>query len=166
MREIVAVEIDRKRAGLIVENLGRLGIEAVLKIADAADLQEWWDGRQFDSVLIDAPCSGTGVIRRRPDIKHLRHPGDLTKLVEQQAVILDRLWQTLRPGGHMLYATCSILHEENDKQIDRFISARSGMSLCRVELTTGIRTRFGMQTLPGVHDVDGFYYALMQKAVE
>lgn len=161
--ELIAVDINRERMRLVEENLRRLGVQAKTLIADAANRSAWWDGRLFDCIVIDAPCSGTGVIRRRPDIKHLRRPGDLPKLTDQQAVLLDRLWQTLAPGGHLLYITCSILKEENEQQIERFVSGRKDVGICLPELPVGVKGRFGLQTLPGVHEVDGFFYSLLRK---
>lgn len=161
--EIVAIDIDRTRADLIDENLLRLGFEATVLVANAAEPEAWWDGAPFNCVVVDAPCSGTGIIQRRPDIKHLRRPADLPALVDQQAVLLRRLWQTLIDGGYMLYVTCSILEEENDGQIGRFVAKQEDVEVCGIELPTGLARGYGMQTLPGVHNVDGFYYSLMRK---
>ena len=161
--QVVAVEIDSDRAGLITENLDRLRLSAQLITADAADLDAWWDGVPFNCVLLDAPCSGTGVIRRHPDIKHLRRATDLAGLVEQQAVLLERLWQTLAPDGYLLYVTCSIFAEESELQIERFIRGAKSLKVRQPEIPTGLPTRNGVQTLPGVHGVDGFYYSLLQK---
>ena len=124
---------------------------------------EWWDGNRFHCVLVDAPCSGTGVIRRHPDIKHLRRPGDIGILAGRQKVLLERLWQTLSPGGYLLYITCSVLAEENEQQIERFTHGIKNSAVRTVPLPVGIRGRYGVQTLPGVHNVDGFYYSLLQK---
>lgn len=161
--QVVAVEIDRERADLVSENLNRLQLTAHLITADAADLDSWWDGVPFNCVLLDAPCSGTGVIRRHPDIKHRRRSTDLAGLVDQQAVLLERLWQTLAPDGYLLYVTCSIFAEENELQIERFVGDGKGIKVCQPGMPTGLTTRYGVQTLPGVHEVDGFYYSLLQK---
>lgn len=166
--EMIAIDISPMRATLIKENLERLGLHAETLVADAADLPAWWDGQKFDCIVIDAPCTGSGVIRRRPDIKHLRQPGDLRKLVDQQAVLLERLWQTLTPGGHLLYITCSILSAENEQQVEVFTNIRNDVNICIPQLPVGakgMKGRFGLQTLPGVHKVDGFYYSLLRKTV-
>ena len=163
LAEVTAIDISQKRVNLIKDNLSRLGLAAKLLVADAAEPSTWWEGSLFDCIVIDAPCTGTGVIRRRPEIKHLRRPEDLGKLVEQQAGLLDRLWQTLIPNGYLLYITCSIFLEENEAQIERFSTANKNVRICDLDLPTGTRSRYGLQTLPGVHKVDGFYYSLMQK---
>lgn len=164
--EVVAIDISPTRVKLVKENLQRLGFKAKTLAADAADLPAWWDGQQFDCIVIDAPCTGTGVIRRRPDIKHLRQPGDLHKLVHQQAVLLERLWQTLALDGYLLYITCSILKAENGRQIERFVTSRDDVNVCTLDLPMGVKgmpDHFGLQTLPGVHKVDGFFYSLLRK---
>lgn len=160
---VLAVDISDKRVAMIRENLGRLNLSAEVRVADAGDPASWWDGRPFDCVLLDAPCTGTGVIRRHPDIKHLRRPEDLTGLVARQSSLLERLWQTVAKDGHLLYITCSIFPEENDCQIARFLADRNELEVRQIRAPAGLRSRFGLQTLPGVHNVDGFYYALMQK---
>ena len=164
--EVTALDINPMRVESTMENLERLGVKAKTLIADAADLSAWWDGIRFNSIVIDAPCTGTGVIRRRPDIKHLRQPGDLKKLVDQQAVLLDRLWQTLAPNGYVLYITCSTLKAENEQQIERFVYNRQDVSVCIPDLPTGMKSCFGIQTLPGVHKVDGFFYSLLRKTTD
>lgn len=161
--EVCAIDISPKRVKLIRQNLKRQGLKAKTMAADAAELSVWWDGHPFTGIVLDAPCSGTGVIRRRPDIKHQRKPGDIEKLVAQQAVLLDRLWQTLAPDGHVLYITCSILRAENEQQVEQFVSSRDDVCVCSVDLPAGVKGRFGWQTLPGLHAVDGFYYSLLRK---
>ena len=163
LAEVVAIDISQERVDLIKANLVRLGLAANILVADAADLSTWWDGELFDCIVVDTPCTGTGILRRRPEIKHLRRPEDLEKLVERQAVLLDRLWQTLVPNGYLLYITCSIFKEENEAQIKRFSTANGDVGICELDLRTGAKGRYGLQTLPGVHKVDGFYYSLMQK---
>ena len=163
LAEIIAIDISQERVDLIKANLARLGMSARLLVADAADPSTWWDGGRFDCIVIDAPCTGTGVIRRRPEIKHLRRREDLEKLVEQQAVLLNQLWQTLMPHGYLLYITCSVFKEENEAQIKGFSTTNSDVEICELDLPTGAKSRYGLQTLPGVHKVDGFYYSLMQK---
>ena len=165
LAEVIAIDISQKRVDLIKDNLARLGLSAKLLVADAADPSTWWDGTLFDCIVIDAPCTGTGVIRRRPEIKHLRRPEDLGKSVEKQAALLDHLWRTLNSHGYLLYITCSILKEENEAQIERFSTTHSDVEIRELDLPTGEKSRYGLQTLPGVHKVDGFYYSLMQKKV-
>lgn len=165
LREVIAIDISQQRTELIKANLARLGLVVKLVVADATDLSKWWDGIMFDCIVIDAPCTGTGVIRRRPEIKHLRRRQDLKQLVDQQAMLLDRLWKTLKPHGHLLYITCSIFEEENEAQIDRFSAGKNDVKICKLDLPTGMKGHYGLQTLPGVHKVDGFYYSLMQKKV-
>jgi len=160
---VLAVDSSDKRVALIRENLGRLNLSAEVRVADAADPGSWWDGRPFDCVVLDAPCTGTGVIRRHPDIKHLRRPEDLTGLAARQSSLLRSLWQTVAVEGHLLYVTCSIFPEENDDQIARFLANRDDLEVRPIRAPEGRHSRFGLQTLPGVHNVDGFYYALLQK---
>jgi 16S rRNA (cytosine967-C5)-methyltransferase len=151
--ELLALDIDAARVGRIEENLKRLGLSAEVKIADCRALESWWDGRPFDAVLADAPCSASGVVRRHPDIKTLRRESDIRKFAARQRAILDALWRTLAPGGRLLYATCSVFTEENSGQTDAF--------LVRHPDAESILER---QLLP-VPEHDGFYYALFRKTV-
>lgn len=151
---LVAIDRDVDRLATVAETLARLGLEAELVHADAADTESWWDGRGFDRVLIDAPCSALGVVRRHPDIKRLRRPADLATAVTEQARLLERLWPLVAPGGRLVYVTCTVLADENDRQIERFAAAL-GPESCRVE-----RTR---QRFPGEANMDGFYYACLLK---
>jgi 16S rRNA (cytosine967-C5)-methyltransferase len=161
--EISALEIDGNRVEQINENIERLSLRNVsVLIADASD-DNWWDGKLFDKILIDAPCSATGIIRRHPDIKIHRKIQDITKLVKTQQLILDNLWQMLRPGGLMLYATCSILEEENSLQIKEFLNNHKDAQEKIIDLSWGFNSEFGKQKLPD-KNFDGFYYALLQKA--
>lgn len=166
IRRVVAIEVSSERAAMVRANLRRLDLSAEFHVGDAADPAAWWDGTPFDGVLLDAPCSGSGVIRRHPDIKHLRRPEDLEDLASRQRLLLDRLWRTVAPGGHLLYVTCSILLEENDGQIGLFLSDHRDAHVLRIQACGGQYVRYGLQTLPGVHNVDGFYYALLKKNEE
>lgn len=149
--DLLAVEIDPARSALIEENLNRLGLPATVKVADCTETGAWWDGRPFDAILADVPCSASGVVRRHPDIKTLRREGDIRRFVRVQARILDALWPLLKPGGKLLYATCSVFPEENAAQIDAFCVRHPGAErLCEEQL------------LPQ-EDNDGFYYALLRK---
>ena len=159
----VALEIDEKRAIKIEENLVRLGHNADIVIGDASTPEKWWDGQLFDRVLLDAPCSATGIIRRHPDIKWLRKAKDIDVLVNLQKHILDAIWPLIKPGGTMLYATCSILPEENHRQINDFLSRTSNALLDNTFYNDSV-DKPGKQILPGDLQMDGFYYARLLKS--
>ena len=161
--ELVALDREPARVALIESNLARLGFAAKTIAADAAYPAAWWDGRPFDRVLLDVPCSATGVIRRHPDIKVRRQPDDLPRLVETQARILDALWPLLKPGGKLLYVTCSILPIENEKQMQAFLARHTDAHEMKLPLSAGRLRSIGWQTLPGESDMDGFYYACLLK---
>lgn len=158
-KNVVAVDVDESRLTRVQENLSRLDLTADLKIADLSN-NEWWDGVPFDRILLDAPCSATGVIRRHPDIKLLRRPTDITPLVELQREILQQLWSMLKPGGILLYATCSILKAENIKNINWFLGqvqdAEQLPLIQELELLQG-------QLLPDTQGNDGFFFAKLKK---
>ena len=166
---LAALDIDEARLDRVAENLARTGVEAELICADAADTQGWWDGAPFDRILLDAPCSATGVIRRNPDIKLLRRETDIQELAELQARILRAQWQLLKPGGTLLYATCSVLPAENSEVVARFVADTEDASDNTPELLGGMPwgspQAAGMQILPSTAGGDGFYYALLTKAV-
>ncbi|MFT5161835.1 MAG: 16S rRNA (cytosine967-C5)-methyltransferase, partial [Alteromonadaceae bacterium] len=130
----------------------------------AADTNSWWDGQLFDRILLDAPCSATGVIRRHPDIKWLRRQDDISQLAKIQKGILERLWATLKPGGTLVYATCSVLAQENGDQIKHFLAVTDDAQLVPINDNDTVVTP-GWQLLPGVDDMDGFYYAKLLKRV-
>lgn len=161
--DLIALDVDAKRLTRVEDNLARLQLQAQLVAADAGDLSSWWDGQPFDAVLLDAPCSGTGVIRRHPDIKLLRKSADVIQLVQVQKNLLKELWQTLRPGGYLLYATCSILPDENSHQIARFIAENEDAELQPLYIATDAEVACGVQWLPQAQGHDGFYYALLRK---
>ncbi|WP_057833157.1 16S rRNA (cytosine(967)-C(5))-methyltransferase RsmB [Colwellia sp. TT2012] len=161
---MTAIDIEESRLTRVHENLARLGLTADVITGDAAS-QDWWSGEQFDRILLDAPCSGTGVIRRHPDIKWLRKAEDIDKLVLLQQQILDNIWSLLKPGGTLLYATCSILPEENGQQISRFIKENQDAQLIAITgnyLDTD-ENAIGWQLLPDAKNMDGFYYAKLLK---
>jgi len=164
LAELVALDIDDSRLGRVRENFERLSVQASLVAADAAATDEWWDGQQFDRILLDAPCSATGVIRRHPDIKLLRKPDDIARLAELQSELLDALWPLLKSGGKLLYATCSILPEENDASIAGFIARQSDAKVLNITAEIGMQTPLGRQLLPTIDGHDGFYYALLCKS--
>jgi 16S rRNA (cytosine967-C5)-methyltransferase len=153
--EVWAVDRDAARLDRVRANLERLGLAATLKTGDATAPADWWDGRPFDRILIDAPCSATGVIRRHPDIKVLRRPADVVRAMALQARLLRALWPLLAAGGRLVYATCSVLKSENEAQIDAFRAAEP-----TIEAGTGVAS---LQLLPEEARGDGFYYAWLRK---
>lgn len=158
---LVAVELDSARAERIRQNLTRLDLGAELKIADAAKPEAWWDQQLFDRILLDAPCSATGVIRRHPDIKYHRTPSDVDKLAQLQATLLEALWPLLKQGGKLLYATCSVLARENEHQITRLLDQHADAREIPVSPAGSIPRHHGVQLLPS--EGDGFYYCLVEK---
>jgi 16S rRNA (cytosine967-C5)-methyltransferase len=174
LAEVVALDVDAERAERIRSNLARLGLAANVVIADAL-ADGWWDGRPFDRILLDVPCSGTGVIRRHPDIKLLRRPADLAGLAQRQRQLLDAQWRKLAPGGRLVYASCSVLKAENAEVVQAFLAATPGAAdvtgSARLPLAglpplpqAGSRDPGpGYALLPGNADTDGFYYACLEK---
>jgi len=160
---LLAVEVDAQRMLRVSENLQRLKLEAELKVADARAYQQWWDGDAFDRILIDAPCSASGVIRRHPDIKTLRRESDIVQLVALQAEILLSAWQMLAVGGELLYVTCSVFRDENERQMVRFLEQNSDATEISISHEWGQPCRHGRQLLPGEQDADGFYFCRLQK---
>ena len=166
---VTAVDVDEARVVSIGDNLRRLGLDATVVAGDASNPKAWWDGEQFDRILVDAPCSASGVIRRHPDIKLLRRNDDVAALAGRQRAILDALWPLLRPGGRLLYVTCSVLAAENDGVAGPFIADRRDATEDRVLPNYNIRDLMiekptGFQVLPGVEGLDGFYFACIEKA--
>lgn len=161
---LVAVDIDENRMLRVRENLARLGLQATLIVADAAKPDDWWDSKTFDRILLDAPCSATGVIRRHPDIKLLRRVEDIAALVTTQKTILSAIWPLLSSGGMLLYATCSVLKQENEGQIQDFLSAHPDAKELPITADGwGIPQKCGRQILTGESAMDGFYYARLVK---
>lgn len=161
--QLTALDSSATRLLRVTENLQRLQLNAHTVAADAGDVASWWDGQAFERILLDAPCSATGVIRRHPDIKVLRRDSDIAALQQEQARLLRALWQTLKPGGHLLYATCSILPEENSQQIAAFVAEYPDAQVLPLGDSWGHAMAFGRQILPGDAGMDGFYYALLRK---
>ena len=126
--------------------------------------EDWWNGQRFDRILVDAPCSALGVIRRHPDIKLLRRPDDIEQLSRQQSKILQAAWQLLAPGGQLLYATCSVLKEENEQQVLTFLAGHDDAVELPISADWGIKAAAGRQILTGDSAMDGFYYARIGKA--
>jgi len=160
---VTAIELEEKRTARIHENLARLGLEAKVCIADASKPDDWWDGTPFDRILLDAPCSATGVIRRHPDIRFLRNEEAVTKLAQLQASILEALWPTLKSGGVLVYATCSVLKQENEETIASFLAKVDDAKEIIIEAPWGQKATYGRQLFPQVDGHDGFYYCLLQK---
>ncbi|MBS0226772.1 MAG: 16S rRNA (cytosine(967)-C(5))-methyltransferase RsmB [Proteobacteria bacterium] len=161
--QVIAADIDARRLRRVEEGLQRLGLSAQLLAADATTPDAWWDGRAFDAILIDAPCSATGILRRQPDILLHRRAEDVAALVALQSRMLDALWPTLAPGGTLVYATCSILREENDRQVETFLQRMADARLDPLDATFGRDTGCGHQRLPGEGGMDGFFYARLRK---
>lgn len=163
MEELVVLERSPNRSEHIRENFQRLGVTAVIKIADALRPQDWWKGRPFQRILLDAPCSATGVIRRHPDIKLHRTPRHIAEASRLQGQILRALWPLLQSGGKLLYVTCSVLAAENQNQIEAFLETHADATEVALELGWAEQRFPGYQILPGTKELDGFYYACLQK---
>ncbi|MGO1792483.1 MAG: 16S rRNA (cytosine(967)-C(5))-methyltransferase RsmB [Oceanisphaera sp.] len=162
LSQLVAVDMDSERLKRVHQNLDRIGLNATVLQGDAAQPADWWQGKHFDRILLDAPCSATGVIRRHPDIKWLRRPEDIAQLATLQSQILDALWQQLKPGGTLIYATCSILPDENSEQIIAFLN-RTPSAVHQPLHSDDTPEQPGWQLLPGAEQRDGFYYAKLSK---
>jgi 16S rRNA (cytosine967-C5)-methyltransferase len=163
LAELVALDRDEKRLISVTENLERLHLTATIIHADAADTEKWWDGKLFDRILLDAPCSASGVIRRHPDIKLLRRPEDIENLVQEQSRLLTALWTLLKIDGVLLYSTCSIFPQENEQLMKRFLTENSDAEEFIIERDIGEKRTVGLQILPGMYGMDGFYYARLRK---
>ncbi len=157
--QVLAVDIDEQRLSRVYDNLKRLGMKATVKQGDGRYPSQWCGEQQFDRILLDAPCSATGVIRRHPDIKWLRRDRDIPELAQLQSEILDAIWSHLKSGGTLVYATCSMLPEENSLQIKAFLQRTADAELCE----TGTPEQPGKQNLPGAEEGDGFFYAKLIK---
>lgn len=163
--EVLALEVDAQRARRIDDTLGRLGLSAQVLVADAARTQDWWDGRFFDGVLLDAPCTASGIVRRHPDVRWLRRESDVQQLALQQSMLLEALWPTVRPGGRLLYCTCSVFREEGEQQIEAFLARNSQARLLPSPGHLLPQGGGGTRGLPdnALGEHDGFFYALLQK---
>ncbi|HEX7813976.1 16S rRNA (cytosine(967)-C(5))-methyltransferase RsmB [Dyella sp.] len=160
---LTAVEFDAARTARIRQNLERLGLQASLVTGDAGDPSAWWDGKPFDRILIDAPCSATGVLRRRPDVRLHRRDTDVATLAAQQKRILDGVWPTLAPGGRLVYITCSLLRAENEAVVQGWLAEHTDARVVSLELPVGQAAAIGWQVLPGDGDLDGMYYAVLER---
>jgi 16S rRNA (cytosine967-C5)-methyltransferase len=167
---LTCVEKEKNRLRAVPENLERLGVDATLVCGDVSTPGDWWDGNAFDAILLDAPCSATGVIRRHPDIKLLRREEDIARLAAVQRALLDSLWGLLAPGGRLLYVTCSVLAAENDRVVQEFLAVTGDARENDVLQNNNIRDVMhrkacGYQLLPGTAGMDGFYYACLERVI-
>lgn len=161
--DLTALELDAARAERIRQNLMRLRLNAKVVIGDAGAPKAWWKGQPFDRILVDAPCSATGVLRRRPDVRLHRRESDIAAMHAQQRCILAALWPLLAPGGRLVYITCSVLRAENEAIVSELLTARPDAQALAFTLPTGQAAAVGWQILPGDDDLDGMYYAVLQK---
>jgi 16S rRNA (cytosine967-C5)-methyltransferase len=161
---LVGLDLEERRLVRVKENLQRLNIDADIICGDGTTPDTWWDGQLFDRILLDAPCSATGVIRRHPDIKLLRQSQDVSEVAALQLQLLTALWPLLADGGMLLYATCSILPQENTHVIKQFIANHDNVQHDPIEATWGIEQPYGRQLLPQTKGHDGFYYARLIKS--
>jgi 16S rRNA (cytosine967-C5)-methyltransferase len=163
--EVLALDIDAQRCARVGDNLARLKLQARIVAADAGQPDTWWDGRPFDGILLDAPCTASGIVRRHPDVRWLRRPTDIAQLAAQQARLLEALWPLLKPGGRMLYCTCSIFKAEGEQQTQTFLMRHTDALMQTspghlLPQTSGIGPVFPDNLL---REYDGFYYAVLQK---
>ena len=163
--DLTALDQDAGRLERVRENLSRLRLNARLIAGNARRPADWWDGVPYDRILLDAPCSATGVIRRHPDIKLLRRDADIAALAREQQALLSSLWPLLRPGGRLLYATCSVLRQENEQVVAAFLASQPDAGELPMAANWGRALSHGRQILPGEADMDGFYYAVLVKPV-
>ena len=161
--DLLALDKSNARMESVEENLKRIGQQCALRVGDAAAPGEWWDGEPFDAILLDAPCTGLGIIRRHPDIRLHRRAEDVENLVETQLYLLRTLWRLLRAGGRLLYVTCSIIPGENDFVIASLLAEQRDVCVQPLQENWGRKTQYGRQILPGEDEMDGFYYALLIK---
>ena len=161
---ITALDVDPRRVRRMQDAFVRLKLDIEAAAADATRPDTWWDGVPFDAILLDAPCSATGIVRRQPDVLLHRRETDIAALVDAQATLLDAAWPMLAAGGTLLYATCSILREENAAQVEAFLARTADAALEPLEAGFGHDTGFGAQRLPGEAGMDGFFYARLRKA--
>lgn len=160
---MTALDIDADRVQRIHENINRLGFSATVLVADASNVASWWDQQAFDLIVLDAPCSATGVIRRHPDSKWLRRPTDIAQFSNTQLSLLEALWPTLKVGGSLIYSTCSVLQAENSRIVQKFTSNHSNAQEQPINAAWGQNCTMGRQLLPQANGYDGFYFARLNK---
>lgn len=163
--EVTALDIDARRCERVAQNLQRLGLEADIRVGDAGKPDGWWDGRPYDGILLDAPCTASGIVRRHPDVRWLRRPTDIAQLAAIQAKLLETLWPLLKPGGRLLYCTCSVFRAEGDNQLQTFLTHHTDALLRpspgHLLPQSGVEATVFPDNLMREHD--GFYYALLEK---
>lgn len=162
--QLTVLDKRADRTGQIHQNLARLGLTADVKTADATDIEAWWNGQRFNKILLDAPCSATGVIRRHPEIKWLRNNDQVDAVVQTQARLLNTLWPLLQPGGILVYATCSVLRRENSEQVRQFLEQHDDAIEVSPAVEWGTLESGGRQIMPGDAQMDGFFYAVLRKS--
>ncbi|MCD6078786.1 MAG: rRNA m5C967 methyltransferase-like protein, partial [Ramlibacter sp.] len=164
--QVLALDVDPVRCERIHQNLQRLGLSAEVRAADAADTAAWWDGKPFDAILLDAPCTASGIVRRHPDVRWLRRETDVAQLAAQQKRLLTALWSALKPGGHLVYCTCSVFRAEGESQIAAFLAHNSTALLRPGPGHLWPRSAVDGGGLPDNRpsDHDGFFYAVLQKS--
>ncbi len=163
IEQLTCIEKDARRARTLQQTLDRLQLSASIRIYDALHVGQWWDGEAFDRILLDVPCTATGVIRRNPDIKLLRTKEQVSDINQLQYKLMNAIWPTLKKGGRLVYASCSVLKQENSDTISNFLGQQSDCRLCQINETWGIDTGYGKQILTGADDMDGFFYAVLEK---
>lgn len=164
LAELVALDLDDARLARVRESLDRLGLQATLRAGDAGTPETWWDGRPFDRILLDAPCSATGILRRQPDVRLHRRAGDIPVLAARQRRLLAALWPLLAPGGRLVYAVCSVLRAEGEAVLADFLSSHDDARAAPVPIADACPLAVGCQLLPRPTGGDGFYYALVDKS--
>ena len=164
---LLALERDERRLQKVRDNLDRLGLTAETRAADVTDVASWWDGVPFDRILTDVPCTASGVIRRHPDGKWLRRPTDIVQFADQQQQIIEAAWSVLRPGGKLLYTTCSVFEAENEALVRAFVARHDEAKRCALRWPDGLTAVGDGQLLPvsaaAGENHDGFFYALLEK---
>ncbi|ACE84794.1 16S rRNA (cytosine(967)-C(5))-methyltransferase RsmB [Cellvibrio japonicus] len=163
--KVTAMDVEERRLQRVRDNLGRLGVTADIRCGDGTRPEAWWDGEPYDRILLDAPCSATGIIRRHPDIKVLRTPEEIARLAQLQGQLLDSLWPLLKPGGILLYATCSVMPRENTRVVEAFIQRQPEARCDTLDVPWGLLQPCGRQLLPQPEGHDGFYYARLRKSL-
>ncbi len=163
--DVLALDVDPARCERIHQNLQRLGLQAEVRVADAGDVASWWDGQPFDAILLDAPCTASGIVRRHPDVRWLRRETDIAQLAEQQKRLLTALWPLVKPGGRLVYCTCSVFRAEGEAQVAAFVAHNNGLFLRAGPGHLMPRSRANPEPLPDNEpsDHDGFYYAVLQQ---
>lgn len=158
-----ALELYPNRAEKITENLNRTNLKANVVVADANKIETWFEGDKYDKILLDVPCSASGIVRRQPDIKYIRQPQDLEKICKDQQELLSNIVETLKPGGMLLYATCSIFKQENSDQIKDFLKSHPDYTEIKLNYDFAMNCEYGIQIITGCQDMDGFYYCCLRK---